>query len=60
MDLQSFLLFVSFIVFGVFNLYTNIQAADKWLKFSTLYLIYLSIIGSLIMLVISLYRVVAG
>jgi len=60
MELQSFLLFVSFIVFGVFNLYTNIQAAEKWLKFSTLCFVYVAIIGGLIMLAISLYRVVAG
>jgi len=60
MDLQSFLLFVSFILFGGFNLYTNIQAGDKWLKFTTLYLLYGSIIGCLIVLAISLYRMVAG
>ena len=60
MDLQSFFLFVSFILFGVFSLYTNIQAGENWLKFTTLYLLYVSIVGSLIVLVISFYRVIAG
>ena len=60
MSIEMFLLFLATLLFGGFNLYTNIKAGDKFLKLLTLVAVYVSIAGSLILLTIVFVRVVAG
>jgi len=60
MEIKFFLLFLACVVFGLFSVYANIKSRDKVLSYLTLWSLYASIVGAVVLLAISFYRLVAG